>query len=100
MIYFMAINMMIKPDNISLKCMRLRGKGPNDPDNKEASHVPYLSDSKFVYDGIPSVDNIIQIIQVLNMGLGTIMQNGWSLLDTAKKYRFMPSFGLNKARCK
>ena len=57
--------------------MRLRGKGPNDSDNKEASHVPYLSDSKFVYDGIPSVDNIIQIIQVLNMGLGTIMQNGW-----------------------
>ena len=85
MIYFIAINMIIKPEKISLKCMRLRGKGPNDSDNKEASHVPYLSDSKFVYDGIPSVDNVIQIIQVLNMGLGTIMQNGWSLLDTAKK---------------
>ena len=65
--------------------LRIRGAGPNDSDTNEPHKIPYLSSKNFVMDGLPHIDAQQTIIQPLNMGLGTVLQKGWSLLETAQQ---------------
>jgi hypothetical protein len=74
-----------KNANCGNTTLRIRGAGPNDSDTNEAHKIPYLSSKNFVMDGLPHIDAQQTIIQPLNMGLGTVLQKGWSLLETAQQ---------------
>lgn len=68
------------------RCIRLRGGvGPREVSDKEQNKIPYLSERQFRWNGQPQVDAQYTVIIPLNLGLGSISDKGWTLLDTARQ---------------
>lgn len=65
------------------KALRLRGAGGDDfsRDNKY-NEIPYLTNTRFMWNGLPSIDHLENVVYPLQNGLGTVIQGGSSLLDT------------------
>ena len=65
--------------------LRIRG-GMDNPnvDNKSAD-IPYLTEKKFIWDGLPCIDFIEKVVFPIENGLATMTVKGYSLLDTCRQ---------------
>jgi hypothetical protein len=69
-----------------VKMMRIRGGGINNPNVHENwNQIPALTEQKFSWNGEPCVDFIEKVYYPLKMGLGSLNQNGWTLLATCER---------------
>ena len=66
------------------KSLRLRGAGDT-PNDGEASKCAKLSAMGFMWNGLPSTTLMEDIIYPLQMGLGSIVDRGSSLLEAIKQ---------------
>jgi hypothetical protein len=65
--------------------LRVRG-GTNDPNSdKRFNEIPYLSNIRFEWDGLPTIDFQERVMNQLDNGLGSILQSGATLLATVNE---------------
>ena len=60
----------------SFGTLRLRGSGENPNDDKKTFDIPYLTNAKFKWDGLPCIDFREKVLNILENGLGSMLTNG------------------------
>ena len=67
--------------NLRSFMLRIRGGAPNS--DKNFNDIPYLTNMKFLWNGLPCIEFNERIMYPLNMGLGSFYHKGATLLRTA-----------------
>ena len=67
---------------IGIGSLRLRGKGDDVNNDSKHHDIPYLTNIKFRWDGLPCIDFRERVLHILENGLGTILTGGGTLLQT------------------
>ena len=67
------------------KALRLRGRGDDPNHDSKNFEIPYLTNAKFRWDGLPCIDFREKVLNVLENGLGSMLINGGTLLETVKR---------------
>ena len=62
--------------------LRLRGKGDDVNNDSKHHDIPYLTNIKFRWDGLPCIDFRERVLHILENGLGTTLAGGGTLLQT------------------
>ena len=70
---------------ISNHSLRLRGGTPYPSNDKSFNEIPYLTNMRFLWNGLPQIDFVRRIMYPLNNGLGSVTLNGDTLLSTARR---------------
>lgn len=65
--------------------LRIRGGMDNPSADEKSSEIPYLTNQKFSWDGLPCIDFIEKIMLPLENGLATMTVKGYSLLDACNQ---------------
>ena len=63
--------------------LRLRGGSPDANNDSKHNEIPYLSNMRFMWSGLPSIDFQDLVMNPLNNGLGSMNIKGGTLLQTA-----------------
>ena len=58
------------------KALRLRGRGDDPNHDSKNFEIPYLTNAKFRWDGLPCIDFREKVLNVLENGLGSMLING------------------------
>ena len=79
--------------------LRLRGGGDDNPSSdSKYNEIPYLSNSKFLWDGLPCIDFDEKVMYPLNNGLASMSVKGATLLQTVKDRNGPLAYILSKYR--
>ena len=71
---------------IEQKTLSLRLRGSGDPNNdSKFNDIPYLTNMRFEWDGLPCLDFGEKILNPLNNGLGSMNVKGATLLETVQE---------------
>ena len=63
--------------------IRMRGGTPDPNNDSKHNTIPYLTNIKFIYNGLPCIDFQERVMDPLNNGLGSMNVKGATLLQTA-----------------
>ena len=81
-IIFQLVSHALLPNGYAL---RIRGAG-DDPNNDKNHHdIPYLTNMRFRWDGLPCIDFRERVLNTLENGLGSMLTNGGTLLQTVRR---------------
>ena len=65
--------------------LRVRGGAGDPSSDKRFNEIPYLTNIRFEWDGLPSIDFQERVLNQLDNGLGSILQSGATLLQTVNE---------------
>ena len=69
----------------SKKSLRLRGSGEDMNNDDKFNKIPYLDNIRFKWNGLPCMDFREKVLFLLENGLGSMMSNGGTLLQTVRQ---------------
>ena len=65
------------------QALRLRGAGDDFSRDNKYNEISYLTNTRFMWNGLPSIDHLENVVYPLQNGLGTVIMDGSSLLEAA-----------------
>ena len=65
--------------------LRVRGGAGDPSSDKIFNEIPYLTNIRFEWDGLPSIDFQERVLNQLDNGLGSVLQSGATLLQTVNE---------------